>query len=138
MASNDIDGGPHTLPAAPLADQPLLEHFGMTFVEAANGRAVIRAAATEGMVNAQGLVHGGLAFVMADTACAYALRSIGPPGVTHNANMTYLVGAKAGMELEAIAEVVKAGRQIASLTAQVRAGERLIAHGMFNFIRRAR
>jgi len=135
MASNDIDGLPHTLSTAPLADQPLLRHFGMAFVEAANGRAVIRAAATEGMVNAQGLVHGGLAFVMADTACAYALRSIGPPGVTQNANMTYLIGAKAGMELEAIAEVVKAGRQIASLTAQVRAGERLIAHGMFNFIR---
>ncbi len=137
MAGDDLHGAPHGLSSAPPADQPLLDHFGLTFVEAANGRAVIRAEATEGMVNAQGLVHGGLAFVMADTACAYALRSIGPPGVTQNANMTYLTGARAGMQLEAVAEVVKAGRQMASLTTEVRAGERLIAHGMFNFVRPA-
>ena len=58
------------------------------------------------MVNAGGRVHGGLAFLMADTACAHALRSIGPGGVTQNAKMTYLNAVEAGMTLEAVAEVV--------------------------------
>ena len=39
------------------------------------------------------------------------------------------------MQLDAVAEVVKAGRQMASLRAEVRTGETLIAHGVFNFVR---
>ena len=116
------------------ADLPIFDQHGMSLTSAAGGRAVVRAVAAEAMVNARGLVHGGLAYVMADTACAYALRSMSPPGVTHNANITYVQGAKAGMELEAMAEVVKAGRRLASLRAEVRAGNTLIAHGVFNFV----
>ena len=70
---------------------------------------------------------------MADTASAYALRSTGSPGVTQNASITYLKGAKPGMELEAEARVVKAGARMVSLRAEVRSGESLIAHGIFNF-----
>ena len=129
---------PVELRQALAADRPLFDQHHMTLASAENGRARIRAVATESMVNARGVVHGGFAYVLADTACAYALRSIGPPGVTQNASMTYLRGAKAGMELEAVAEVVKAGRQIASLTAEVWTGDRLIAHGVFNFVRSPR
>ena len=124
---------PQTLLDAVAADAPLLAHNGMRFVSAGEGRAVIRATAMSVMVNAGGRVHGGLAFLMADTACAYALRSIGPGGVTQNANLTYLNGVEAGMTLEAVAEVVKAGARMASLRAEVRAGELLVAHGIFNF-----
>ncbi len=117
------------------ADSALFDQHRMSLASAENGRAVIRATATEGMLNARGLVHGGVAYVMADTACAYALRSIGPPGVTQNASISYLNGARAGMQLEVVAEVVKAGRQMASLRAEIRTGDTLIAHGVFNFVR---
>ena len=118
------------------ADAALLAHHGIRFVRAHEGRAVVQARAMEVMVNAGGRVHGGLAFLMADTACAYALRSIGPGGVTQNANMTYLNAVEAGMPLEAVAEVVKAGARMASLQAEVRAGSELVAHGIFNFVMR--
>ncbi|MDD9963325.1 MAG: PaaI family thioesterase [Gammaproteobacteria bacterium] len=118
------------------ADGPLLAHHGIRFVSAREGRAVVQAKAMEVMVNAGGRVHGGLAFLMADTACAYALRSMGPGGVTQNANMTYLNAVEAGMLLEAVAEVVKAGARMASLQAKVRAGSEWIAHGIFNFVMR--
>ena len=135
---SDDDG---TVPAAMRqaleADGLLFDQHHMALASAENGRAVIRAVATESMVNARGLVHGGFAYILADTACAYALRSTGAPGVTQNASMTYLTGARAGIKLEAVAEVVKAGRRIASLRAQVRAGDTLIAHGIFNFVRAA-
>ncbi len=116
------------------ADLALFEQHGMTLKRAARGRAVIHAGTTENMVNARGLVHGGMAYVIADTACAYALRSVGTSGVTQNAGFTYLSGATAGMKLEATAEIVKAGRRVASLRAEVRAGDTLIAHGIFNFV----
>ena len=107
---SDADRGlPEALLKALAADLPIFEQHGMSLASAAGGRAVIRALAEKGMVNAQGMVHGGLAYVMADTASAYALRTIGPAGVTQNASITYLRGARPGMELQAVAEVVKAG-----------------------------
>ena len=118
------------------ADGPLLAHHGIQFVSAREGRAVVRAKAMEVMVNAGGRVHGGLAFLMADTACAYALKSVGPGGVTQSANMTYLNAVEAGMSLEAVAEIVKAGARMASLRAEVWAGDWLAAHGIFNFVLR--
>ena len=121
--------------AALAQDQPVFEQNGMKLVLAENGRAIIRTTATANMLNAPGMVHGGVAYVMADAACAYALRSIGPPGVTQNANITYLNGAREGMQLEALGSVVKAGRRMATLKAEVRVGETLIALGTFNFVR---
>lgn len=132
--SEDQSGLPEDLLKALAADLRLFEQHGMTLESAADGGAVIRARATDDMLNARGLVHGGLAFVMADTACAYALRSAGPPGVTQNASISYLSGARAGMELKAAARIVKAGRRVASLHAEVRTGDSLIAHGIFNFV----
>ena len=118
------------------ADGSLLAHHGVRFVSAREGRAVVRAKAMEVMVNAGGRVHGGLAFLIADTACAYALRSIGRGGVTPNANMTYLNAVEAGMTLEAVAEVVKAGTRMASLRAEVRSSELQVSHGTFDFVLR--
>lgn len=130
----DGDGGlPEAMLKALAADLPIFEQHGMSLTSAGDGRAVIGAVAEKGMVNAQGMVHGGLAYVMADTASAYALRSMGPPGVTQNASITYLKGARPGMKLEAEAHVVKAGARMVSLRAEVRSGSSLIAHGMFNF-----
>ena len=136
---NDNERGwPDEMRKALAADLPIFEQHGMSLASAADGRAVIRAVSAKGMVNAQGMVHGGLAYVMADTASAYALRTIGPAGVTQNASITYLRGARPDMELEAVAEVVKAGGRMVSLRAEVRAGKLLIAHGVFNFARRSR
>ncbi|MCY4214889.1 MAG: PaaI family thioesterase [Gammaproteobacteria bacterium] len=129
-----VQGTPEAVLNAVAADGPLLAHHGIRFVSAREGRAVLQAKAKQVMVNAGGRVHGGLAFLMADTACAYALRSISPGGVTQNANMNYLNAVEAGMTLEAVAEVVKAGTRIASLSVEVRAGSQLVAYGIFNFV----
>ncbi len=115
-------------------DRGIFEQHGMWLESAGDGRAAIHARAAAGMVNTQGVVHGGLAFTMADAACAYALHSVGTPGVTQNANISYLSGAKAEMELKASARIVKRGRRIASLHAEVRSGDALVAHGLFNFV----
>ena len=133
MSANDT---PEAGLDAVAADGPLLAHHGIRFVSAREGRAVVRAKAMEVMVNAGGRVHGGLAFLMADTACAYALKSVGPGGVTQNANMTYLNAVEAGTTLEAVAEVVKAGARMASLKAEVFVRGDMIAHGIFKFVMR--
>lgn len=65
---------------------------------------MVRATALLVMVNAGGWVHGGLAFLTVDAACAYGLKSIGPSGVAQNANMTYFSAVETGMTLLAVAD----------------------------------
>ena len=76
------------------ADRAMLDHYGMEFVSAAEGRALLRAAVADKMVNAAGYANGALTFALADTACAYALNSTGARGVTLNANISYLKGPR--------------------------------------------
>lgn len=117
------------------ADQSMLNHYGMEFVSAADGRALLRAVVSGRMVNAAGYANGALTFALADTACAYALNSAGARGLTLNANISYLRAAKTGMLLEASAQVVKLGGRVAHLQADVRCGEDCIAKGTFTFMR---
>ena len=116
------------------ADRAMLDHYGMEFVSAAEGRALLRAAVADKMVNAAGYANGALTFALADTACAYALNSTEARGVTLNANISYLKAAKAGMLLEATAQIIKRGGRVAHLEAEVRCGEDCIAKGTFTFM----
>ena len=116
------------------ADRAMLDHYGMEFVSAAEGRALLRAEVAGKMMNAAGYANGGLTFALADTACAYALNSAGAQGVTLNANISYLKAAKTGMSLEASAQVIKLGSRVAHLEAEVCCGEERIARGTFTFM----
>ena len=116
------------------ADKAFLDHYGMQCVSAADGRALVRAPVAGEMLNAAGYAHGGLAFALADTAGAYALLSAEVQGVTLNANLSYLKAARAGMQLEAAAQVVKIGSRVAHLQAEVRGGEERIARATFVFM----
>ena len=116
------------------ADQAMLDHYGMEFVSAAEGHALLRAVVAGKMMNVAGYANGALTFALADTACAYALNSAGARGVTLNANISYLKAAKAGMSLEATAQVIKLGSRVAHLEADVHCGEDCIAKGTFTFM----
>ena len=117
-----------------VADRAMLDHYGMEFVSAAEGRALLRAVVAGKMMNAAGYANGALTFALADTACAYALNSAGARGVTLNANISYLKAAKAGMALEASAQIIKLGGRVAHLEADVRCGEDRVAKGTFTFM----
>jgi uncharacterized protein (TIGR00369 family) len=116
------------------ADKPLLDLLGIEFASAADGVARLETRVLPALVNAAGFAHGGIAYSLADIACAYALSSTGRRGVTLDAHVTYLKGATAGTHLVAVASLVSQSRRIASLRAEVHAGDVLIAHGMFTFM----
>ena len=97
----------------------------------------LRANVPASLVNAAGFAHGGVAFALLDTACAYALGSLEARGVTINANTTFVKGAAAGSELEAVVSVVSRSRRVATLRGEVfllEDGESVLAaHGSFVF-----
>ena len=109
----------------------------MTVEAAHEGVCRLRATVPASLVNAAGFAHGGVAFALLDTACAYALGSLETRGVTINANTTFVKGAAAGSELEAVVNVVSRSRRVATLRGEVFLlddGERVLAaHGSFVF-----
>jgi acyl-CoA thioesterase len=115
------------------ADAGMLDHFGISLVSAREGTCVLQATVLPRLLNAAGFAHGGVAYVMADTACAYALSSHERRGVTVHANMSYHKPATTNAMLTATARVVSLTKRTASMQAEVRSGDKLLAHGSFSF-----
>lgn len=63
---------------------------GITVLEVAAGRAVVRMMVTEAMLNGHGTCHGGFVFLLADVAFAYACNTTGIRNVAAAAEITYV------------------------------------------------
>jgi acyl-CoA thioesterase len=83
----------------------------MEIVEVAPGRARLRMAVAETMVNGFGIAHGGYVFLLADSAFAYACNTHDDVTVAASADVVFVASARAGDVLEAVAaERVRYGR----------------------------
>jgi len=120
-------------------DQAILKHFGLTVESAQDGVCVIVSRVVPALVNSAGFAHGGLAYAMMDTACAYALRSLNLSGVTTNGNVHYVRGGGLDDVMRAQVDVVSRSRRLASLRGEVwvtpaNANEPVLAaHGSYTF-----
>jgi acyl-CoA thioesterase len=59
---------------------------------------------TANMINGHGVSHGGFIFLLADTAFAAACNSYGMVTVARGADIVFIASARAGDELEAMAQ----------------------------------
>ena len=117
-------------------DAGVLERLGLRYDWHREGVCRMSATVLPEMVNAAGFAHGAMFFALADTAAAYAVRSLEVYGVTTDANMHYAKGAEAGEEIYVEATVINRSRRLASIRAEVRRLEddRLLTHGTFTFM----
>ena len=114
-------------------DAALLDLYRMAVVETGDGYCALSATPREELVNSAGVTHGSLAFTLADTAAAYAMASRGLHAVTINAAMSYTAPARSDEILSVRAEIRTSGRRLAAVQAEVHSGERMVAHGTFQF-----
>jgi uncharacterized protein (TIGR00369 family) len=94
---------------------------GMEVVEAAPGEVTVTMDVREGHVNLQGLVHGGMLAILADTACGLSIRSAMEPGrlhVTSDLDIHFLSPAKPGV-LYGRGRAIKVGRTLAFAEASI-------------------
>ncbi|MGY6535313.1 MAG: PaaI family thioesterase [Pararhodobacter sp.] len=101
--------------------QSMMATFGATLVAAADGRAVIRAPLMPGVRQQHGAGHAALAFGIGDTAAGYAALSLMPAGrevMTAEIKINLLSPAL-GDWFEAVGEVVKTGRRLSVVRAEV-------------------
>jgi len=120
--------------AGELPPPPLVKLLGMKLVEADEGRVVFTAEPAEQYYNGMGVVHGGLAAALLDSALGCAINSMMPAGkrfttlelkINYTRPMTSAVGT-----VRCEAKVIHVGNRVATAEARVvdRRG-RLYAHG---------
>ncbi|NEB03497.1 hydroxyphenylacetyl-CoA thioesterase PaaI [Streptomyces sp. SID13726] len=117
-----------TTPTLPPATQDLLtrDHCartnGITVHEAGPGYSLLSMTVRPDMLNSHGICHGGLIFLLADTALAYAANDGAVPTVSTGASILYLSPARPGDTLTAACRAThqgpKAGVYDVTVTAQ--------------------
>jgi uncharacterized protein (TIGR00369 family) len=109
---------------------------GMEVVSAAPGVVTISMVLEERHVNLQGVVHGGMLAILADTACGLSIRSAMEPGrlhVTADLDIHFLAPARPGRILGR-GNAVKVGRSLAFAEASIEDdGGRLLAKAQSRF-----
>lgn len=114
-----------------LVENHALHRFvGVEKIEAADGRSRIELTINQNAVNPIGVFHGGVGYMLCDMACYSALLSVLPEGenaVTHDIHCSLISGAKLGERIAATGRVIRKGRSIAFMQAEIHCGERLLA-----------
>jgi uncharacterized protein (TIGR00369 family) len=109
---------------------------GMDVVAAQPGEVTVAMVVEDRHVNLQGLVHGGMIAILADTACGLSIRSAMEPGrlhVTADLDIHFLAPATPGT-LYGRGTAVKVGRSLAFAEASIEDDEgRLLAKAQSRF-----
>jgi uncharacterized protein (TIGR00369 family) len=103
---------------------PIGSHFGLEWVSVEHGDVVLSATPDESLYNPIGMVHGGVAATLLDSAGGSAVHSTLPAGVGYSSielKVNFLRAIHAGQgEIRAHGWVVKAGSRVAFAEADLR------------------
>lgn len=107
--------------AASFAAMGMMRTMGASLISAEEGRVVIEAPVTEAVSQQQGFGHAALTFALGDSAAGYAALTTMPEGsevLTAEIKINLLAPAR-GPVLRAEGRVVRAGRRLVVVTAEV-------------------
>ncbi len=99
----------------------------------APGLAEFKVVAGSQHTNPMGLIHGGLITSIADAAMGNAVRSLGVVGVTVDMSTAFIGAARLGDTLTARGRVLKAGKTMIFVEAEVRSSDNLLGHSKATF-----
>jgi uncharacterized protein (TIGR00369 family) len=119
--------------AGELPPPPIATLLGFDLVEVGEGRVVFAAHPGPEHYNPIGMVHGGLAATLIDSATGCAVHTTLPAGAgytTTDVQVRFVrpITRDTG-RIECIGQVVHRGRTLATAEARLSAGDRLLAHG---------
>ena len=119
--------------AGEIPPPPIALLLGFDLVEVEPGRVVFAAEPGDQHYNPIGMVHGGLAATLIDSATGCAVHTTLPAGTAYTTTDVQVrfvrpITRDTG-RIECVGEVVHRGRTLATAEARVLAGDRLLAHG---------
>jgi acyl-CoA thioesterase len=106
--------------AALLANDRSTKAMGISIEVPKAGQAVATMEVRDDMINGFDVIHGGLTFALADTACAFACNTYGEQTVAASAQIEFLRPARLGDTLTATAREDHRGRRNGYYTVAVR------------------
>ncbi|MDQ7877137.1 hotdog fold thioesterase [Microbacterium sp. QXD-8] len=109
------------------SDEPVLNWFGMTIVEAHAGMATITLTVDPHQVNGNRMAHGGVVFAVADQAFAMAANTLLHYAATADATIQYLAPSRAGDLLTARARTTYHDDRRAVVDVEVVTADRVVA-----------
>ncbi len=114
---------------ASFARQGFMATLNAELVEVVQGRVTITAPITQAVSQQHGAGHAGLAFAIGDSAAGYAALTVieGETDVMTAEMKINLLRPAIGAELRAEGKVIKAGRQLIVVQAEVFAGDKQVA-----------
>lgn len=102
---------PERLARALHGQDPSAAWLGIELVTATSDRAEVSMAIRPEMCNGYEIIHGGMTFLLADSAMAFASNTTDEVALATNAEIDWLAPARAGQVLTAVAErAADAGR----------------------------
>ena len=119
--------------AGELPPPPIATLLGFELVEVGPGRAIFAVEPGEQHYNPIGMVHGGLAATLIDSATGCAVHTTLPAGTAYTTTDVQVrfvrtITRDTG-RIECTGEVVHRGRTMATAQARLTAGDKLLAHG---------
>ncbi len=116
-------------------NNPFMRHNGIRVIFLDGERAQVAVQAADFSRNAMGSIHGGLFFLMGETAAGLLVRSDGRRYVTLDVSFRYLRASVGERELQAEAVWIRRGRSVAVCRALIRekGSEKALAEGEFSF-----
>ena len=109
------------------SDEPVLDWFGLTIVEAHDGVATVTLPVIPEQLNGNRMAHGAIVFAVADQAFAMAANTVLRYAATADASIQYLAPTRAGDLLVARARCSYADERRAIVDVEVTAGDRVVA-----------
>lgn len=106
---------------ASFADQSMMQTFGATIEEIQPGRVTLVAPILPGCQQQHGFGHAALSFGLGDSAAGYAALTVMPPEceVLTSEMKINLLAPASGQRLRAVGRVIKAGRRLVVVQADV-------------------
>ena len=117
---------------ARMSEFPLHHRLGFTLLSAADGRATAEATVRPDVLNAAGVLHGGVLYAVLDIAAFCAAVSVLPPAtnaVTHDLHVQVLRASPPGATLHLEATVRKIGKRVLFVDVEARNGDAVVALG---------
>jgi len=120
--SLDIDTKIHSS----FAKQSMMQTFGATIAEMSHGSVTLSAPILEGCKQQHGFGHAALTFGLGDSAAGYSALSVMPLAaeVLTSEMKTHLLAPAKGDRLEAVGKVIKPGKRLVIVQADVFAIDR--------------
>lgn len=87
------------------ANDDVARDFAIDIVSAAPGAATVAMTVTPSMTNGLDVCHGGIVFVLADTAMAHASNAAGPRTLSTTASIEWLRAVHVGERLVAVSSI---------------------------------